>query len=177
MTHTLTLAGLEEESIVDGPGLRFVVFTQGCPHHCKGCQNPQTHPFEGGKVHSIDDLLKCYDENPLLDGMTFSGGEPFAQAESLAALAQGVHKRGGNVVTYTGYTYETLHKGVLDGNSAWQNLLSETDFLIDGPYIEKLRDLDLLFRGSSNQRILDKKSRALLDEQNAAEKEKKTVNP
>ncbi|MCR5813729.1 MAG: anaerobic ribonucleoside-triphosphate reductase activating protein [Desulfovibrio sp.] len=166
----LTLAGIEEESIVDGPGLRFVVFTQGCPHHCKGCQNPQTHPFEGGKAYSIEDLLSCYDENPLLDGMTFSGGEPFAQAEALAVLAEGVHKRGGTIVTYTGYTYETLRQRIHhDGDCHhWQHLLDETDLLIDGPYVEKLRDLDLLFRGSSNQRLLDKKSRALLDAQNAA---------
>ena len=174
MAAQLTLAGIEEESIVDGPGLRFVLFTQGCPHHCKGCQNPQTHPFEGGQIYSLEELLKRYDENPLLAGMTFSGGEPFAQAEPLSELAACIHARGGTVVTYTGYTYEALRSGHCQ---AWEKLLQATDLLIDGPYVEELRDLDLLFRGSSNQRLLDKKSRAELDAQGAAETEKNPISP
>ncbi|MCR4666717.1 MAG: radical SAM protein [Desulfovibrio sp.] len=160
----IPLAGMEEESIVDGPGLRFVIFTQGCRHNCKGCQNPQTHSLEGGTLHSLSDLMDLYATNPLLDGMTFSGGEPFLHAEKLALLARAVHSAGGTIVTYTGYTYEELREGVLNGSSpAWGALLDETDLLIDGPYIEEQRDLDLLFRGSANQRILDRNARLTLD--------------
>ena len=160
MPIEVKLAGIEEESIVDGPGLRYVLFTQGCPHHCKGCHNPQTHPFSGGKIYQFDSLLSAYKENPLLAGMTFSGGEPFEQALPLSHLAKAIHKLGGNIVTYTGYTYENLCRGITNGKPEWRQLLDETDILIDGPYMEELRDLSLLFRGSSNQRILNRESRA-----------------
>ncbi len=158
----LRLAGLDEESIVDGPGLRFVVFTQGCRNNCKGCQNPQTHSYLGGTVYEVEDLLSRYAKNPLLSGMTFSGGEPFDQALALGALADGVHSLGGDVVCYTGYTCEHILDLIRDEgpDSPRAALLDKADILIDGPYVEALRDLDLLFRGSSNQRILDRKARA-----------------
>ncbi len=151
MAFNLRISGIIEESIVDGPGFRYVVFTQGCPHHCKGCHNPQTHSFEDGVWMDIEDIFKKFQDNPLLSGITFSGGEPFCQPKSLYQLALMVHKMGKTVMTYTGYTLEQLEAM----NDIWvQKLLGETDILVDGPYVEELRDLELTFRGSSNQRIL-----------------------
>ena len=147
----MRLSGIVEESIVDGPGLRYVLFTQGCPHHCKGCHNPQTHSFEGGFPFTAEAALAQMGENPLLSGITLSGGEPFTQAEALCAVAEGVQAMRKNVMTYTGYTLEAL----LARNDHWTNRLLElTDILVDGPYMEDLRDLELQFRGSSNQRLL-----------------------
>lgn len=144
-----------EESVVDGPGLRFVVFTQGCPHHCPGCHNPETHDPCGGKTVDTRDILARFDENPLLSGITFSGGEPFMQPYPLTVLAKAVKSRGKSVLIYTGYTLERLseHK-----SAEVRELLSLADTLIDGPYVEALRDLDLTFRGSANQRVLDKEA-------------------
>ncbi len=99
---TLRLAGVARESIVDGPGIRFTVFCQGCPHHCPGCHNESTHDFEGGTVTNISDILKVIDENPLLSGVTFSGGEPFCQPEGFCDLALEVKSRGLHIVTYSG---------------------------------------------------------------------------
>ncbi len=150
---SLRLSGIVEESIVDGPGLRFVVFVQGCPHHCPGCHNPKTHSFGDGYLETIPALYQHYAENPLLSGITFSGGEPFCQAAALARLGQKVHLAGGSVITYTGYTYEALLE-LASKDSGIRELLEETDLLIDGPYVEKLRSLELPFRGSSNQRLI-----------------------
>lgn len=160
--NQIRLAGLEEESIVDGPGIRLTIFTQGCPHHCKGCHNPETHDFEGGQCYSLEHILGLYDANPLLQGITFSGGEPFVQADILSSLAKAVHARGGDVVTYTGYTFEYLMQAIRNKQvnaKEWEALLQQTDLLIDGPYIEELRDLELTFRGSTNQRLLDRAAR------------------
>ena len=110
--YKIQLAGIEEESIVDGPGLRLVIFTQGCPHHCRGCHNPKTHSYTGGVWYSTDYILIMYESNPLLDGITFSGGEPCLHASELSKLAYKIHAIGGDVVTYTGYTYEELLNGV-----------------------------------------------------------------
>lgn len=152
----LRLAGVVRESIVDGPGIRMTLFTQGCPHHCKGCQNPQTHRFDGGYISHPENLLKAIDENPLLRGVTFSGGEPFMQAEALADLAVEIHKRGLDVLTYTGFTYEQL----IDSFEKFpdrKKLLEQTDYLVDGKFVEALKSYELQFRGSSNQRIIDVK--------------------
>lgn len=148
----LRIAGAVGDSIVDGPGLRLTVFTQGCPHRCPGCHNPQTHDFAGGCDAEVEELFEQYRENPLLRGVTLSGGEPFCQPEPLAELARLVHGAGGDVFCYTGYTYEQL-LGLDD--PAVAALLREVDVLIDGPYLEAQRDLTLLFRGSANQRLLD----------------------
>ena len=153
MVSELRLSGLVEESIVDGPGLRFVVFVQGCPHHCEGCHNPQTHSFQDGYIEILDYIFQQSRQNPLLTGITFSGGEPFCQPEPLAALGRMVRAVGGNVITYTGYVYEDLLEMAKE-NPGIGKLLSVTNQLIDGPYVESLRDLTLPFRGSSNQRIL-----------------------
>lgn len=153
----IRIAGIVNDSIVDGPGIRFTIFTQGCPHKCEGCHNPQTHTFGGGKLVSIEELIDQIQHNPLLDGVTFSGGEPFVQAEALSALAKVIHDNTElNVVTYTGYTFEQLMSG-LEDNPHWKTLLQETDILIDGPFIQSKKSYELHFRGSSNQRCLDSK--------------------
>ena len=154
MESKLKVSGIIEESIVDGPGLRFTIFTQGCPHRCPGCHNPQTHDFDGGKWMTVEELIGMFDADPLLAGMTFSGGEPFCQPAPLLLLARLVKARGKSVVIYSGYTIEALME-MAAGNKAIDELLSLCDLLIDGPFIEQYKDLDLLLRGSSNQRILD----------------------
>lgn len=141
------------ESVVDGPGIRYVVFVQGCPHHCEGCHNPQTHDFAGGEWVDIFDLLDEIKQDPLLKGVTFSGGEPFCQAEALSRLAKELHEFGLHVMTYSGYTYEQLSE-MAQSDESVAELLRQTDTLVDGPFILEKRDLSLQFRGSSNQRIL-----------------------
>ncbi len=148
----IRIAGIVDDSIVDGDGLRLSVFTQGCPHHCVGCQNPDTHAASGGRDEDTENILARIDENPLLTGITFSGGEPFLQPAPLTRLAKEAHKRGLDVWSYTGYTLEEL---LAKKNPAIDALLRELDVLVDGPYEERLRDLTLNFRGSSNQRIID----------------------
>ena len=160
MARELRVSGIVEESVVDGPGIRFVVFTQGCPHHCKGCHNPQTHDPAGGRVTDTREILERFAENPLLSGITFSGGEPFLQPGPLCVIAREVKNLGKNVVTYTGYVFEELLSRTADPMVA--RLLALTDILIDGPYVEALRDLSLQYRGSRNQRILDRAARVSL---------------
>lgn len=151
---TLNLAGIVRESIVDGPGIRFAVYCQGCPHGCPGCHNPQTHPFGEGKDTDVAAVMKEIRKNPLLSGVTFSGGEPFCQPKALLSLAKEVKKNGLDIVIFTGYTYEELLD--MSGETpAIEGLLSLCDILIDGRFIESQRDLSLRFRGSRNQRIID----------------------
>ena len=151
----IRIAGIVDDSIVDGDGLRLSVFTQGCPHHCVGCQNPDTHAASGGRDEDTENILARIDANPLLTGITFSGGEPFLQPAPLTRLAKEAHKRGLDVWSYTGYTLEEL---LAKKNPAIDALLRELDVLVDGPYEERLRDLTLNFRGSSNQRLIDMKA-------------------
>ena len=150
--NTIRLAGVVRESIVDGPGLRFTVFCQGCPHGCEGCHNPATHDFEGGYDCEISKIIAAVDENPLLDGVTFSGGEPMCQPEAFTVLAEELKKRNLNIMIYTGYTYEELLK-LAETRPAVGKLLELADYL----FILAQRDLTLPFRGSTNQRILDMK--------------------
>ena len=156
METALRLAGVIRESIVDGPGWRFVVFAQGCPHHCPGCQNPQTHDFAGGYDSKVGNLIAELRKNPLLSGVTLSGGDPFAQAAPFAVLAAEGHKLGLNVITYTGWTYEQIMDG-LDSHTGWRDLLAETDVLVDGRFLLEEKSLAILFRGSRNQRTIDVK--------------------
>lgn len=150
----ISLSGVTGDSIVDGPGLRLTIFTQGCLHHCPGCHNPQTHDPEGGFWADTEDILAAAAENPLLDGITLSGGDPFLQPVPCLALAEGAHKIGLNVWTYTGYTWEAL----LEENDAEKlALLKETDVLVDGPFLLAERSLELRFCGSRNQRLIDVK--------------------
>lgn len=152
----LRVSGVISESIVDGPGIRFVIFAQGCNHHCKGCHNPSTFDLNGGKLVDIDTLMGEIKKNPLLKGVTFSGGEPFLQAGVFAEIAKQCHLLGLDVISYTGYTFESLVSG-FEEHPDWKILLNNVDVLIDGPFIEEKKSLLLLFRGSSNQRILDAK--------------------
>ena len=139
---------------MDGPRLRFVIFVQGCPHHCPGCHNPASHDPAGGYVSSTARLWAAIRENPLLRGVTFSGGEPFLWGEELYEIGRAAHEAGLDVMTYSGYTYETLLERAKNEESV-QKLLTVTDYLVDGPFILAQRDLTLKFRGSRNQRILD----------------------
>lgn len=147
----LDLSGIVSDSIVDGPGIRTTVFCQGCPHHCEGCHNPETWEFGCGTKVPLEGILEIVQSNPLCRGVTFSGGEPFAQAEAFARLAVMLKERGYEVASYSGYTFEQL----LNGTKAQRKLLESIDVLIDGPYIQSQRSLELSFRGSRNQRILD----------------------
>ena len=159
--HAIYIAGIEPESIVDGPGYRYTIFTQGCPHNCPGCHNPETHPLEGGTKVEIEQIFAEVKVKPVLRGVTFSGGEPFLQAKPLAALAKCIHSIGKTVITYSGYTYEYLCEYATEENG-WADLLEQTDYLIDGPYIEEQASLEIKFRGSRNQRIIDiKRTRQL----------------
>lgn len=150
--NSIRIAGVVRESIVDGPGLRFAIFCQGCPHGCSGCHNPASHDFKGGYDCEISKIIAAVDANPLLDGVTFSGGEPFCQPEAFCVLAEEFKKRNLNLMAYSGYTYEEL---VDMNNPAVDKLLGMLDYLVDGRFIQSKRDLTLLFRGSSNQRVID----------------------
>ena len=147
----MRIANYIQDSIVDGKGLRFTLFTQGCPHRCEGCHNPQTHDFDGGREMSTDEIVAIILKNPLTDGVTFSGGEPFAQARDCAVIARAVREKGLNVWAYSGYTFEQL----LEGSDDMRELLSLCDVLVDGPFILAQRSLTLKWRGSANQRVLD----------------------
>ena len=146
------LAGIEPESIVDGPGYRFAVFVQGCPHACPGCHNPETHDFEGGRLVDTEEIIAHLGKNPLVRGLTLSGGEPMLKAQALLGVAKAAKARGMNVWCYTGYTYEQLMEM---NDPAQMALLDVIDVLVDGPYIARERSLDLLFCGSRNQRLID----------------------
>ncbi|MDO4502411.1 MAG: anaerobic ribonucleoside-triphosphate reductase activating protein [Coriobacteriia bacterium] len=156
-TH-IRVFGTESDSIVDGPGLRCAIFTQGCKHACPGCHNPESHDPCGGTERSIAELVERIAENPMVQGVTLSGGDPFDQLGPSAELARQVKARGYNLWTYTGYRYEDLLQW--DDPAAAQ-LLECTDVLVDGPFVQELASLDLKWRGSSNQRLIDvKKTRA-----------------
>lgn len=154
MADSIRIAGIMRESIVDGPGIRFAVFCQGCPHACPGCHNPETHDFNGGSEVKIERIIEEFDKNPLLAGITFSGGEPMCQPEGFAALGKLVKERGKTITIFSGYTLEQLlEKG--KKNKATAELMMMCDILIDGLYEQSKRDLTLQFRGSSNQRVID----------------------
>ena len=152
--NTIRMAGVVRESIVDGPGLRMAVFCQGCPHGCPGCHNQETHDFAGGYDCEIEKIVQAVKADPLLDGVTFSGGEPFCQPEAFFNLALALKELRPdlNLMAYSGYTYEELTAMHSEGVD---RLLAIIDYLVDGPFILAERDLTLLFRGSANQRVID----------------------
>lgn len=150
----LKISGIVEESIVDGPGIRYVVFAQGCKHQCEGCHNPQTHDFNGGYEVSVDHIITELKNNPLIKGITLSGGDPFEQSIGFGVLAKKAKEEGYHVMTYSGYTFEAISQRA-HRDPAWMMLAKHTDVLVDGKFeIEKCR-LDLKFIGSSNQRFID----------------------
>ncbi|MBQ2928318.1 MAG: anaerobic ribonucleoside-triphosphate reductase activating protein [Oscillospiraceae bacterium] len=149
----LDLSGIVSDSIVDGPGIRTTIFSQGCPHHCPGCHNPETWAFGCGTQIPEEAVVEIVQSNPLCRGVTFSGGEPFAQAGSFARLAALLKEKGYEIASYSGYTFEEL----LRGTPEQRELLAAIDILIDGPFVLAQKSLEIAFRGSRNQRILDVK--------------------
>lgn len=150
----IKLAGLIPESFVDGPGIRFTVFTQGCPHRCEGCHNPETHDFNGGRLADVDKIYSKIVSNPLIKGVTFSGGEPFCQPEPLSYLAAKLKKDGYHIMSYSGFLFEDLiSKSEKDKHI--KKLLENLDIVVDGPFLLAERSLELKFRGSRNQRIIN----------------------
>ena len=145
----INVAGIVEESIVDGEGFRFVVFCQGCPHHCVGCHNPSSWSFEEKEMVDADDIYQKMIKNPMLDGLTLSGGEPFMQVDALVELAKKVKPKY-NIWCYTGFTFEELLR-----DEHKMKLLNLIDVLVDGRFELSQRDLTLTFKGSRNQRIID----------------------
>lgn len=142
---------LEHDNIVNGDGLRVVLWTQGCPNHCPGCQNPETWDYEAGKLVKIEDLKKELKTFKGQAGITFCGGEPFVQPKACKEIADFCREElGWNVWSFSGFTYEVIKEA---GGEAWE-FLKSLDALIDGPFILKLKDLSLRFRGSKNQRLL-----------------------
>jgi len=144
----IRIAGLVPESYVDGDGIRFAIFMQGCLRNCEGCHNPDTHALDGGRLIDTDEIITAVKKNPLLDGITLTGGEPFLQIDAANELARAAKNFGLSVWCYTGYTFEKLPVDAAP-------LLENVDVLIDGAFVESLRDLELQFRGSRNQRIID----------------------
>lgn len=148
----IRIAGTVDDSIVDGPGYRYTIFTQGCPHRCPGCHNPETHDFAGGKTVDTAAIIDQFKANPLLDGITLSGGDPLCQPEPCLELAQAARAAGLSVWAYTGYTWEKLLE---ENDPARMALLKAIDVLVDGPFILAQRSLALKFCGSRNQRLID----------------------
>ncbi len=148
----IDISGFAPNSITDGPGLRFTVFCQGCGHACPGCHNPETHPFGIGTKYEVQDIYKMIKKDPIVRGVTFSGGEPFDQAEGFYELAKLLKADGYELAAYSGYTFEQLTK---DKEDYRYKLVSLLDILVDGPFVLAKRSLSAGFRGSTNQRVLN----------------------
>ncbi len=148
--QTIILAGTMRESIVDGPGIRYVVFAQGCPHHCEGCHNPQTHPFTGGTTMTVAQVYADIVRSPYVKAVTFSGGEPFCQPQAFALLGTALRAQGYHLMAYSGYTFAQLQD-----MPTVQPLLHRLDLLVDGKFELEHRDVSLRFRGSPNQLLID----------------------
>jgi len=163
MKKTIRLSGIAYESLVNGPGMRRVFFAQGCKHNCKGCFNPDTHDFYGGEEKDLDELIEDTLDNPILRGVTFSGGDPWEQADKFAYMAKAFKEKGLNIWSYTGYTYEHIieHKDEYEG---WNDLINNIDVLVDGKFEDDKQQDGLKFRGSTNQRIIDVKESMRLNE-------------
>lgn len=156
MANLIRLSGIAYESLVNGPGMRRVFFSQGCNHNCSGCFNIDTHDFSGGEDRDMDELIKDVLENPILKGVTFSGGDPLERAEEFAYMAKAFKKAGLSVWSYTGYTFEYIMKNINE-RKGWKDLLENLDVLVDGRFDETKTQDGLKYRGSTNQRIIDVK--------------------
>lgn len=150
-------AYLQPDSIVDGEGIRTVIWTQGCPHSCLGCHNPETHDFEGGALVDLEEVYEIIDTLEGQDGITFSGGDPFMQPKECSEIAKYSKKKGYNIWTYTGYTFEQLLV-LSKAKPEIMDFLKEIDVLVDGKFELRNKSYNCLFRGSTNQRIIDVKS-------------------
>ena len=148
----IRLSGICHNSLVNGEGVRRVLFTQGCKHNCEGCFNPDTHSFVGGKEYECDEIIKDTLSDILIKGVTFSGGDPFEQALSCSYIAKKIKEKNLNIWCYTGYTFEELLK---DNREGVREFLSYIDVLVDGKFKNNLKKEGLKFKGSSNQRIID----------------------
>ena len=147
---TIRVLSVLHDTTVDGPGFRTSIYCAGCGHHCLGCHNPQSWDFQGGEERSVDELMQEIEGDPFAD-VTFTGGDPLYQAEAFTELARRIKGETRKTIwCYTGYLFEqTLQE------ERFRHLLDEIDVLVDGPFIQSLRDEDLPFRGSTNQRIID----------------------
>lgn len=158
MNKKIRLSGIAYESLVNGPGIRRVFFAQGCKHNCKGCFNPETHNSQGGELVDMDKLIDDVKNNPILSGVTFSGGDPWEQADKFSYMAKeirlGVSKTNFNIWCFTGYTYEFILENK-NKRLGWNELLQSIDVLVDGKFEEENSHTPLKYRGSSNQRIID----------------------
>ncbi|MBQ9697573.1 MAG: anaerobic ribonucleoside-triphosphate reductase activating protein [Acidaminococcaceae bacterium] len=151
--NTVRIAGSKKHSSVNGPGVRYVLFLQGCPHHCPGCQNPETHDPAGGTERNVDEVIQDILQTKYLDGLTLSGGDPLMQPEAVIAITGAAKKAGLNIWLYTGWTFEQIQKGAA-GDKA-KEALALLDVLVDGPFVEKLKTGNAIWRGSDNQRLID----------------------
>lgn len=146
------ICGEIKHSSVNGVGIRYVVFFQGCPHNCPGCHNPETHSISGGDVADTKDIIQRISSTKFLDGVTLSGGEPFLQPRVIAEIAKAAHKMGLNVWAYTGWKYEQLlstkDRDIIDA-------LKCVDVLVDGPFVKELKSTECIWRGSTNQRLIN----------------------
>lgn len=145
------LAGIVETSINNGDGIRKVIFAQGCRHHCKGCFNPDTHDFNGGYECDTDKIIKRINDDYMIDGVTFSGGDPFEQAEAFAHIAKNINKDL-TIWCYTGYTLQEILDNI--NKPGWKDLITNIDVLVDGKFEEDKKDRNLKYKGSSNQNII-----------------------
>lgn len=156
MDKCIRLAGIAYESLVNGPGIRRVFFSQGCKHNCEECFNPDTHGFDGGELKDMDKLIEDVLVNPMIKGVTFSGGDPLEQAEEFAYMAKAFKENKLNVWVYTGYIFEYI-LDKLDQRTGWYELINNIDVIIDGKFDKNKKDENIRFRGSTNQRIIDVK--------------------
>lgn len=150
----IQIFGLVSDSIVDGPGLRFGIFVQGCSHKCPGCHNPESQPVIGGTTYTLAQIRDEILANKLISGVTFSGGEPFEQVDACAALAKKLKEDGYKLWAYSGYLAENLLSKA-ESDPATRTFLENIDVLVDGPFVESLHSYELDWRGSSNQRLVD----------------------
>ena len=153
----IRLAGIAENSLVNGKGLRKVFFSQGCSHHCEGCFNQHTWEFAGGRMFDMDELVQKVKDEPFLDGVTFSGGDPFQQADKFAYLAKKLHEANINIWAYTGYTFEELMK-LAQTNPHIKQMINNVDVIVDGRFMKDKMSENLKYCGSSNQRVIDVKT-------------------
>lgn len=154
MGNKVRLSGIAYESLVNGPGMRRVFFSQGCKHNCKDCFNKETHDFNGGEDRDMDELIEDVLKNPFIKGVTFSGGDPFERAEEFAYMAKRFKAAGLNIWSYTGYTFDYILNN-LEKRSGWKELLNNLDVLVDGRFEKSKAEPGLKFKGSTNQRIIN----------------------